>query len=368
MYISRRQFLKYCTIAAGALGLTATDLFKLEKALASAGGLPVNWIAGQACTGCTTSLANAVQTVTIEQLLLGVPGWPGAFAAGTTGSVVGADGLTLELMETLSAATGDNLPAQVYTGGPFVLAVEGAIPATAANTPNDGYCTIGSYSGAASENVGDVVSMLAHHANCYAILAIGQCASFGGVPGASGNVTGARGVIDYLANPAMKAKTINLPGCPPSPEWVVTAVVAVLTSKFGSFPTLDNTNRPMAIYGKRTCNTCYRYPQAGQGHFVNPLLGNQLGDPTINHCNGTEIPVFDTANNMWSNPDTAAYCLRRAGCRGQRVQSNCGTMKWNSDSTGFGTGVNWCVGAGAGCQGCSQKGFPDAFSPFWTLK
>ena len=73
MIISRRQFLKYCTVAAGALGLTATDLMKLKDALALEGGVTVTWIQGQSCTGCTVSLANSVYYATLQDLILNPP-------------------------------------------------------------------------------------------------------------------------------------------------------------------------------------------------------------------------------------------------------------------------------------------------------
>ena len=146
MNISRRQFIKYCSIAAGALGLNATDLMKIEKATAATGGLPVLWIAGQACTGCTTSLANSVYYQTIQELLL-------------LGQA--ANTLDLKVHETLMAAMSNEATQQTpaITASPFALVVEGAI------TPTNGYCQIGSYAGATSENMSDVVTALANHAN-----------------------------------------------------------------------------------------------------------------------------------------------------------------------------------------------------------
>src|SRR3989304_10053064 len=77
--ITRRQFLKWLSASAAALGLTQTDLLKLEKHLEAAvtgcnAGFPLNalipghpgtlarviWIAGAACSGCPTSLLNYI--------------------------------------------------------------------------------------------------------------------------------------------------------------------------------------------------------------------------------------------------------------------------------------------------------------------
>jgi len=341
MFISRRQFLKYCSVAAGAIGLTAADLMKIENATAATGGLPVLWIAGQACTGCTTSLANSVYYQTIQELLL----------LGTAAST-----LELKMCETLMAGMSNEATQQAnLTTSPFALVVEGALPLSGTG-PNNGYCQIGSYTGAHSENVGDVVNSLANNANCAAILTVGTCASYGGIPASKPYPTGAAGVLDYLAAAsagtysALRKKTICIPGCPPNPNWIVGTIAFMLANGL-AIPNLDNIRRPKAYFGSRLCNNCYRYDQAHANKCINPRLGNQMGHITLN------------------GPDdgaTLAYCLRRAGCKGPRTQSDCSYRKWQSP--GFGqVGVNWCVGAGAPCQGCVQKGFPDTYSPFLNL-
>ena len=338
MNISRRQFIKYCSIAAGALGLNATDLMKIEKATAATGGLPVLWIAGQACTGCTTSLANSVYYQTIQELLL----------LGTASNT-----LELKVHETLMAAMSNEATQQTpaITASAFALVVEGAI------TPTNGYCTIGSYAGAASENMSDVVSALAAHTNCAAILAVGTCASFGGIPAAAGNITGAKGVLAHLG-PSYRKKIVNIPGCPPNPNWVVGTVAYMLANGY-KFPALDSLRRPRTYYGQRICNTCDRFATSTSGTQVTGFLGvtalspmkvtapQNIGDPTQN------IP--------------GGRCLKKAGCKGSRTKSDCSLRKWHSP--GFAqTGVNWCVGAGAPCQGCTQNFFPDKMSPFHLIK
>ena len=63
MFITRRKFLQYCVSAAAVLGLSQTDLLKLEKALtdcSSYGAPHVIWYEGQSCTGCPTSLLNRI--------------------------------------------------------------------------------------------------------------------------------------------------------------------------------------------------------------------------------------------------------------------------------------------------------------------
>jgi len=218
--------MKYCATAAGALGLSATDLIKLEKALASPppDGTQVVWLNGAACTGCTVSLANSAYYSSIQDLL--VP-WVTAATAMSAASLAAdipaplglsvtplvnalkntlkvtdnapaAGPLDLVFMETLSSAVGHralNAAKTVLSGtAPFVLCIEGAI-----QTNSDGnFCKIGNGATGTDPNTisfADEVVEFATNANCLAVMAVGTCASFGGIPAAKGSVTGARGLI-----------------------------------------------------------------------------------------------------------------------------------------------------------------------------
>ena len=124
MRISRREYLKYCTIAAGALGLTTTDLMKIEETFAKVGdgGPHVVWIPGQACTGCTMSLTNSIFYTDVASLLL--------------------YDIDLDYSETLAAASGAKAvtAAIAAIGQPMVLAIEGAIPH--GDNGEEEFCTI----------------------------------------------------------------------------------------------------------------------------------------------------------------------------------------------------------------------------------
>lgn len=196
MRITRRDFMKYCAVAAGALGLSASQLAKLEKAMAteySRGGTHVIWLNGQACTGCTTSLANTIYYASIQELLVPFADIQNTFPTGLPNGP-----LDLDFMETLSSSVGatavNAAKAVLNSGEPFVLAVEGAIP-----TADGGvYCKVGngtSYTDTATISTMKEVWEFAEADNCVAILAIGTCASFGGIPAAKGSVTGARGLV-----------------------------------------------------------------------------------------------------------------------------------------------------------------------------
>jgi Ni,Fe-hydrogenase I small subunit len=206
--------MKYCAVAAGALGLTTTDLMKIEKAMATStadGGTQVVWLNGAACTGCTVTLANTAYLSSIQDLL--VP-WAKAApavaaAAGLTtaqlvaaidGGVLtdtGANGpLDLVFMETLSSSVGHTAinAAKSALAAPFVLCIEGAIQTES----NGDFCRIGDGTSATDTDTisfANEVMEFATSSNCVAILAVGTCASYGGIPAAKGSVTGARGLI-----------------------------------------------------------------------------------------------------------------------------------------------------------------------------
>ena len=57
--LDRRGFLKGCTMAAAALGLSETMIPKLVEAAATAERPRVVWLHFQECTGCTESLLRA---------------------------------------------------------------------------------------------------------------------------------------------------------------------------------------------------------------------------------------------------------------------------------------------------------------------
>jgi hydrogenase small subunit len=348
--------MKYCSIAAGAIGLTATDLMKLEKSVAYDGGLPVVWINGQACTGCTVSLANSVYYQTLQELTLyGEP----------------SQTIDLRYNETLMAAMSNEATTLgAVTNGTFVLAIEGAIP-TGPAAPNDGfYCETGAFGGV-TDAFKDTVTFLSTNTNCAAVLCMGTCAAYGGIPAAAGNVTGSKGFLDYIQSTetrdswiTIRGKTVNIPGCPPNPNWMVGTIAYVLSrlTEGVKIPSLDALRRPRIYFGERQCNYCDRFDNSkgdeAQTGFVgvNPTLTyNRL---TVNEPDR----IGDKDQNL-----PGGWCLKMAGCKGSRTKGDCSWRKWHSPGYAQ-IGINWCVGAGAPCQGCTQNFFPDRMSPFQYIR
>jgi hydrogenase small subunit len=285
--------MKYCTASAAFLGLQHA-LGPLGKALAAGGGPPVIWLSAASCTGCTVSLANRISSsapVDLSDLLINT--------------------INLAYHPNLMGAAGDLAVQTLRTAdnGSFILAVEGGIP----TVYNGKTCILW------SENGADVTAMAAVNelaAKASRIICVGTCASYGGISGGAPNPTAIKGVK------ALTGKTtINIPGCPPHPDWIVWTIAQLLS---GSLPALDSSGRPTALFGKTVHSQC---PRRG---------------------------------TTWATSlSQTGRCLNNLGCKGPQTYGDCPTRKWNN-------GVNWCVAADSLCQGCTQSTFPDKFAPLFS--
>jgi hydrogenase small subunit len=214
MDITRRAFLMYAAASAAGLGCSRVQLNQLGTTLAAASRPPVIWLHGQACTGCSVSLLNAVNP-TIDQVLLNT--------------------ITLNYHSTVMAGAGDlavSAARSTAQAGGYILVVEGAIPTAS----NGRYCYVWD-EGGRSVTMADAVSSLAAAAKY--VVAAGTCAAFGGIPAVYGP-SGAVGVGAFLGRPV-----INLPGCPAHPDWIIGSLVQLLA---GAVPRLDNYSRPTMFY------------------------------------------------------------------------------------------------------------------------
>ncbi len=228
MKVSRREFMKYCTASAAALGLTSA-LGPLAKALANSSGPPVIWLSAASCTGCTVSLANRISAtapVDIADLLINT--------------------IDLVYHPNLMGAAGD-LAVQTLrandTPGNFILVIEGGIP----TQYNGKTCILW------AENGVDVTAMAAANELCAIaskIVCVGTCSSYGGIPAGAPNPTTVKGVK------ALTGKTtINVPGCPPHPDSIVWTIAQLLA---GANITVDSYGRPTYIYGSTVHSQCPR--------------------------------------------------------------------------------------------------------------
>jgi hydrogenase small subunit len=287
--VPRRQFLQIFAGVAAAIGLPSTAFATVVKAVAQARRPSVIWLHFQECTGCTESLLRA-EHPTIEKLILDV--------------------ISLDYHETLMAASGHQAEAARKTAmkenkGKYVLVVEGAIP-----TGEHGvYCKIGGQT---------AIEMLKEcAADAAAVIAIGSCASWGGMPSTSPNPTGASPVAEILGKPV-----VTIPGCPPNPYNFLTTVVHYLT--LGKLPELDAKGRPKFAYGRLIHENCER-----RAHFDAGRFATQFGDE--GHRQG--------------------WCLYKLGCKGPETYANCPSILFGDAGSG-----SWPVGCGHPCIGCTEQG------------
>jgi hydrogenase small subunit len=295
--VSRRAFIKFCAALATMMALPPSSASAIAAALSQAKRPSVIWLSFQECTGCTESLTRS-HSPTLESLIF--------------------DMVSLDYHHTLQAASGFAAEqarddAMKAFHGQYLLLVDGSIPL------KDG----GVYSTIAGRTNLDMLEEAAKGAA--AIVAVGSCAAFGGLPNAQPNPTGAVAVSDIVKDKPI----INISGCPPIPA-VITGVLAHYLT-FGELPALDELGRPKAFYGETIHDRCYRRPFYDQGKFAK---------------------TFDDegARNGW--------CLYELGCKGPTTHNACATTKWNG-------GAGFPIEAGHGCIGCSEPKFWDAGS-FYT--
>ncbi len=337
MRLSRREFLKL----AGAVGIASTlPIVTLEKALAGNGDPRVIWLQGQSCSGCSVSLMNCIETVTVDKLLtdhINLEYHSTLIAAAGDLALSGAFGPHPSLNELASFSDqwlAENPDPNDYDiSGPaglpdnkinlidyaalcnqgYILVVEGAIPMGSEGV----FCDIGGHM-----TMKDAFDTLAQNAD--AILAVGACACYGGIPGAPGNPTEALSATEAMdqLGIANSAGVVKIPGCPMHPEWFVDTVVKLLA---GESVSLDTKHRPAFLFGdansERIHNSC-------------PLKGT-----------GQAIHLGDTG------------CKRDLGCRGEFTWGKCPSQKWNN-------GVSWCIQTQSTCTGCTEPDYPGA-EPFF---
>lgn len=271
--------------------------------------LPVIWLQGAGCTGCSVSVLNSVSP-NIKNILID--------------EVIPGQHVNLRFHPTLMAGEGNAVievldkTAQQEKGG-YILVVEGAVPTAQGGI----HCVIGEEKGEKVTLVSRVESL---GSNALAVVALGTCASYGGIPAASPNPTQCLSVGEVLKAAKITTPVVNIPGCPIHPDWFVGTLVSVLLFGLPGPEDLDEIGRPKAFFSALVHDNCTRRAYYDENKFAKKL----------------------------SEPG----CLYELGCKGPVTYADCPTRLWNN-------GVNWCVGSGAPCMGCCEPGFPDLVSPLY---
>jgi hydrogenase small subunit len=283
------------------------------------------WISeGMSCDGDSVSITAATQP-SLEDVVLGlIPGLPKVhlhnkvldFTLGGTTKHGGADDFLAPFRQALT----DEL-------GPFVLVIEGSIPNE--NINGDGFWTgFGNDEHGQPRTLNWWIDHLAPKA--WGVVAIGTCATYGGIHAMAGNPTGCMGLADYLGwnfRSAGGLPIVNVPGCPVQPDNFMETLTWLLYQAAGLAPTipLDKQLRPTWLFGKTVHEGCDRAGYYEQGEFA-----------------------MD-----YNSPK----CLVKIGCWGPVVNCNVPKRGWMA-------GIGGCPNVGGICIGCTMPGFPDKFMPF----
>lgn len=266
--VTRRSFLKFCSLTATSLGLSSAFVPRIAYALENKPRIPVIWLHGLECTCCTESFIRSAHPLAKDAIL---------------------SMISLDYDDTIMAAAGHQAEAVLddiiknYKGN-YIVAVEGNPPLN-----EDGmFCFPG----------GEpfVEKLRRVSADAKALIAWGSCASWGCVQAAKPNPTRATPVHQVITDKPV----IKVPGCPPIPE-VMAAVITYMVT-FDRIPELDRQGRPKMFYGQRIHDKCYRRAHFDAGQFV----------------------------ESWDDEGARkGYCLYKMGCKGPTTYNACSTVRWN---------------------------------------
>ncbi len=263
--VSRRNFLKFCSLMATTLMLPTQEIDRIAQTLQQVKKPPAIYLEFQDCAGNIESVLRSTNP-TIENILLNL--------------------VSLNYQETVMYAAGsaaDQARKQTIQEGGYLLFVEGAVPLA-----EDGiYCTVGGRT---------AVDLLRESAaNAAAVVAMGNCACWGNVPAINPNPTGAVGIGGLVDKPV-----VNMAGCPLNAVNFAALITYYLT--YNRLPELDRLGRPLFAYGARIHDGCQRRAYFDAGMYV-----EEWGDE--GHKQG--------------------WCLYKMGCKGPSTFHNCPLALWN---------------------------------------
>lgn len=163
------------------------------------------------------------------------------------------------------------------------------------------------------------------------VVALGDCACWGGVPATEPNPTSSTGLQFHkrakggFLGADFKSKfglpVINIPGCPAHPDWITQIIVALASGRAGDIA-LDELHRPETFFKSFTQTGCTRVQ-----FFEYKQSTTSFGEGTRTGCLFYEF-----------------------GCRGPMTHSPCNRILWNRQSSK--------TRAGMPCTGCTEPEFP----------
>ncbi|MBD2385293.1 hydrogenase small subunit [Cylindrospermum sp. FACHB-282] len=269
----------------------------------------VLWLQGGACSGNTMSFLNAEEPTVCD--------------------LIADFGINLLWHPSLGLELGANLQKLLWDcvegNTPLdILVFEGSV----INAPNG----TGEWNRFADRPMKDWLTDLAAAAKF--IVAVGDCATWGGIPAMSPNPSESQGLqflkrqeggflgTDFLTQSGLPV--INIPGCPAHPDWITQILVAIATGRIADIA-LDDLHRPQTFFNTYTQTGCTR-----NVHFAYKASTAEFGQ----------------------RKGCLFYDL---GCRGPMTHSSCNRILWNR--------VSSKTRAGMPCLGCTEPEFP-----FFDLK
>jgi hydrogenase small subunit len=278
----------------------------------------VLWMtSGLGCDGDTVAMTAATQPSLEDLLNRSIPGMPGVALYNPFLAVENGD----DFMRAWYDAEAGRLD-------PFILVLEGAVPNEEIN--GDGH-----WAGLGSDprtgqpiTTNEWIDRLAPRASI--VLALGTCATYGGIPAMRNNPTGAMGLRDYLGSSfrsRLGMPIVNLPGCPVQPDNITETLLYLVLQIAGTTQAieLDDQGRPAWLFERTVHEVCNRAGFADHGDYA-----DVLGD---DH-----------------------RCLVKFGCKGPVVKCNVPARGWIN-------GIGGCPNVGGICMACTMPGFPDKYLP-----
>lgn len=261
------------------------------------------WLQGGACSGNTMSFLNAEEPTVVELVTdFGI-------------NILWHPSIGLEIGEQVSDLMNDILNGKVELD---ILVFEGSL----IQGPNG----TGTMNYFAERPMIDWVKDLA--AITQFTVAIGDCATWGGIPAVPPNPSESTGLqfhkkqkggflgADYVSKGGLPV--VNIPGCPAHPDWVTQILVAISTGRIKDV-LVDDYHRPKTFFTD----------------FV------QTGCPNTRNFIQKEDGGFGKRGG----------CLfYEVGCRGPMTRATCNNILWNRQSSK--------TRANHPCLGCTEPGFP----------
>lgn len=330
--------------------------------------------------------------------------------------------ITLDYQSEVVAGAGDLIADYIEclrnSGTPYFVGLSGAIPlvdqhyllhrnpTTKEFNVGQPFCVSGSFdtagsplddgSGRVERSIAEIIPWLATGSGFSGLVCFGTCASFGGIPSAKGNWTAATGAYNYIVNKLnlgnadldtiapnnlwkangitglkLKQGIINVPGCPPHPDWMIYPVAYILLGLLGVIdlapPPLDDRyftsytwwQHDLVYAPQVTRNTPRDIYTADKGYQV-------FCDVCDKYTFNGNLQCYDLGAGK-GNGDLSKekeWCTRPQGCNGYVATPDCPTRRWNNFDDH--SQNNWCVGTNYVCQGCAEPDFPDGRSPFFS--